>query len=199
LRAQLSDLVTRPLHGHLARRLVPDLKAWLAARLPEYMWPDHYIRLKQLPVSANGKIDKAVLPLPDRFRPELREAFVEARTETERRLAALWSSVLDVATPGVSDHFFNELGGHSLLATQLISRVRPRIPGGAAAARDLRKPHHRGDGTGHRCRATGFRAGSIAAGSWPRIRSQRWISNSSTKRRSMKPWRGCRKETHERH
>jgi SAM-dependent methyltransferase/acyl carrier protein len=120
----LSDLVTQPLRGHLARRFVPDLKAHVAARLPEYMWPDHYVRLKQLPVSANGKVDKASLPPPDRFRPEFREAYIEARSDTEHRLAALWSRVLEVQTPSVHDHFFNDLGGHSLLATQLISRVR---------------------------------------------------------------------------
>jgi amino acid adenylation domain-containing protein len=120
----LSDLVTRPLRGHFARRLVPDLKGHVAARLPEYMWPDHYVALKQLPLSANGKVDKTNLPVPERFRREFRAAHLGARSDTERRLAALWSTLLDVETPSVHDHFFNDLGGHSLLATQLISRVR---------------------------------------------------------------------------
>ena len=120
----LAGLVTTPLRGHFARRLVPVLKAHAAARLPAYMWPDHYVRLKQLPLSPNGKIDKAALPAPERLRPELRAGREAARNDTERRLTELWARLLDTEPPGVHDHFFNDLGGHSLLATQVMARVR---------------------------------------------------------------------------
>ena len=120
----LAELVTTPLRGHFTRQLVPALKAHVAARLPAYMWPDNYVRLKQLPLSPNGKIDKAALPTPERLRPELRAACEAARSDTERRLADIWARLLDVDAPSVHDHFFNDLGGHSLLATQVMSRVR---------------------------------------------------------------------------
>ena len=120
----LAECVTHPLHGHFARNLVPELRAHLAAQLPPYMWPEHVVRLKRLPLTPNGKVDRAALPAPERLRPELQEAHVAARSDTERRLAGLWSRLLGVDPPGVHGHFFNDLGGHSLLATQVMSRVR---------------------------------------------------------------------------
>jgi amino acid adenylation domain-containing protein len=120
----LAELVTTPLRGHFARKLVPSLRAHLAMRLPAYMVPDHYVRMKQLPLSANGKVERAALPTPEQLRPELSQAHVSPRTPTEQRLAALWARLCGIGPPSVTAHFFNDLGGHSLLATQMMSRVR---------------------------------------------------------------------------
>jgi acyl carrier protein len=57
-------------------------------------------------------------------RPELSTGFVGARTETEKRIAAIWCDLLGLDEVGIQDNFFTELGGHSLLATQLASRIR---------------------------------------------------------------------------
>jgi hypothetical protein len=79
--------------------------------------------LPELPLSANGKVDRAALPAPS---DEPRAAFVPARTTIERALASIWGEVLDRRRIGVHDNFF-DLGGHSLKALQLTSLVRNRL------------------------------------------------------------------------
>ncbi|MBE1163047.1 non-ribosomal peptide synthetase, partial [Dyella acidiphila] len=96
-----------------------QLRAALLAELPDYMLPSAFIALPALPLTANGKLDRAALP-----RPDLTGAARRApRTERERMLAALFGEVLRVAQLGIDDNFF-ELGGHSLLAMRLVSRIR---------------------------------------------------------------------------
>ncbi|RKG76773.1 amino acid adenylation domain-containing protein, partial [Corallococcus exercitus] len=95
------------------------LKASLKQRLPEYMVPSALLVLEALPLNANGKVDRKVLPEP----VDMPRAFVAPRTPTEEQLAALFAEVLRVERIGLQDDFF-ALGGHSLLATQLVSRVR---------------------------------------------------------------------------
>ena len=98
-----------------------ELHNYLVSQLPNYMHPSAYVFLEQLPLTDNGKIDRRALPLPDVAVRS--EAFVVARTVTERALAAIWADLLGLEAVSVADDFF-VLGGHSLLATQLISRIR---------------------------------------------------------------------------
>jgi amino acid adenylation domain-containing protein len=100
-----------------------ELRSFLAERLPDYMIPSVTVALKALPLTANGKIDRAALPKPEETRPELMRLFVAPRNETEKELAGIWAGLLKVDAVGVNDNFF-ELGGHSLLATQVVSRMR---------------------------------------------------------------------------
>ena len=102
-------------------RLLQAVRDDARARLPEAMVPAHWMLLDRLPLTANGKVDRAALPEPGEAGG--RSAYVEPRTATERALAAIWEEVLGATRVGVDDNFF-ALGGHSLLATQLISRVR---------------------------------------------------------------------------
>ncbi|MFD2169214.1 amino acid adenylation domain-containing protein [Tumebacillus lipolyticus] len=97
------------------------LHSYLKERLPGYMVPVHYMWLEQLPLSPNGKIDRRALPEPAGGRAE--REYVAPRTETEERLATIWSELLHREEISIYDNFF-QLGGHSLLATQLISRVQ---------------------------------------------------------------------------
>jgi amino acid adenylation domain-containing protein len=99
------------------------LRAFLQAKLPDYMLPSVFVFLDSLPLTPSGKIDRKALPAPDQSRPELESAFVAPRTRTEELLAGIWAEVLKLEGVGIHDNFF-ELGGHSLLATQVISRVR---------------------------------------------------------------------------
>jgi amino acid adenylation domain-containing protein len=99
------------------------LRQQLAELLPEYMIPAVIVQLKQMPLTANGKVDRRALPASDHSRPSLSESYQAARTPAEEMLVGIWSEVLGVERVGVADNFF-ELGGHSLLATQLVSRVR---------------------------------------------------------------------------
>jgi len=81
------------------------------------------VLLEQMPVTANGKIDRQALPaleLAERDRPG---AYVPPRTPIEEVLAGIWANLIGCAQVGIYDNFF-ELGGHSLLATQIATRMR---------------------------------------------------------------------------
>ncbi|CAG8999283.1 MAG: Tyrocidine synthase 3 [Candidatus Celerinatantimonas neptuna] len=94
----------------------------LALKLPDYMVPAAYVQLDEIPLTANGKVDRKGLPEPGE------DAFVHAAYEapqgdTEQQLADIWSELLGIGRIGRKDQFF-ELGGHSLMAVQLIERLR---------------------------------------------------------------------------
>jgi amino acid adenylation domain-containing protein len=99
-----------------------ELRSFLKGKLPNYMIPSIFVALDSLPLSANGKVDRKDLPIPDRSRPELQESFVAPRTPVEERLVEIWKEVLKIETVGVHDNFF-DLGGHSLLSMQIVSRI----------------------------------------------------------------------------
>ncbi len=100
--------------------LIHDLSNFLKEKLPEYMIPSVVI-LKNLPRTANGKVDRDALPAPDEAARK-EEIFVAPSTPVEEVLAGIWVQLLGVSQVSVNDNFFN-LGGHSLLATQVISRL----------------------------------------------------------------------------
>jgi len=112
----------RPHHASSDQQLIPQVRTFLQARLPDYMLPASYVVLDELPLTPNGKVDLSALPAPDTDRPPLGHSYVAPRTALERVLAAQFASVLGLARVGVTDRFF-ELGGHSLLATQLVARI----------------------------------------------------------------------------
>ena len=94
----------------------------LRETLPGYMVPSHLVRLDALPLSPNGKVDRAALPPP--LEPDTASTpAVSPRTPLERTLADIWCDVLGTERAGVHDDFF-EIGGHSLLGARLMRRVR---------------------------------------------------------------------------
>ena len=103
---------------------ISDLRQFLKERLPDYMMPAAFVAMDALPLTPNGKIDlHALLYTREQSRADSANAFVAPRTETEKKLAAMWGELLGREQIGIYDNFF-ELGGHSLLATQVVSRVR---------------------------------------------------------------------------
>ena len=110
-----------PVRARLARWLVPELKRFLRAEVPEYMVPSAFMLLDALPLSAHGKVDRRALPEP--APAEAVDGSAPPRTPTEEALVAIWRDLLDRERVGTGDDFF-EHGGHSLLATQAVSRVR---------------------------------------------------------------------------
>jgi len=98
------------------------LRTHLSARLPDYMAPAAYVRLRSLPLTVNGKLDRKALPVPgaDAFASRHYEPPVG---EVEIALAEMWVELLKLDRIGRRDNFF-ELGGHSLLAVRMIARVK---------------------------------------------------------------------------
>ncbi len=101
---------------------LPELRGALKRLLPDYMLPSAFVLLEELPLLANGKLNRNALPEPDQQRPEQAAPFVAAHTEIERQLARVWSDVLGITSVGVQDNFFDP-GGHSLLVPQVYSRL----------------------------------------------------------------------------
>jgi amino acid adenylation domain-containing protein len=98
-----------------------ELRDHLRKRLPDYMVPAEFVSIASVPVTANGKLDRAALPSPNGSRPHV-EVYVEPRTAVEEELAKILAPLLKLQRVGVNDNFFL-LGGHSLLGTQLIARI----------------------------------------------------------------------------
>jgi amino acid adenylation domain-containing protein len=98
-----------------------SLRAFLAAALPDYMLPAHFVTLDRLPTTPNGKLDRQALPTELQLDP--RPGSVAPRDALERKLAAIFGELLRLPEVSVFDDFF-DLGGHSLLGTELVFRLR---------------------------------------------------------------------------
>ncbi|WP_141565583.1 phosphopantetheine-binding protein, partial [Anaplasma marginale] len=98
---------------------VDRIRDYLKQRLPEYTIPSVLVRLENLPLNANGKVDRNALPTPviENKTP------ISPKTPTQEIIANIFATVLNLESVGIEDNFF-ALGGHSLLATQVISRLR---------------------------------------------------------------------------
>ena len=103
-----------------------ELRVYLAERLPEYMMPGTWVRLEQMPLTSNGKVDRRALPAPDTQRPELSSAYIPPRSAVEQEIAEIWQEVLGIGNVGVADNFF-DLGGHSLHAVRVHGKLRVKF------------------------------------------------------------------------
>jgi enterobactin synthetase component F len=96
------------------------LRRGLAEQLPEYMVPAAVVVMQEWPVTANGKLDRAALPIPgatpDDGRPPV--------TPTEQALAVLFQQVLGLSNPVSADADFFRLGGDSLTAVHLLLAIQ---------------------------------------------------------------------------
>ena len=102
------------------------LREFVESRLPEYARPSYYVPLDAIPLTGNGKLDRAALPMPVRSQSEPHREHVPPRTPVERQIAAVWQQVLGGEEPMVHDNFF-AIGGDSLLASQVMTRLRQAL------------------------------------------------------------------------
>ncbi len=112
--------------SHGDRPTPEKLQAWVAASLPEYMVPGAVLLIDAMPLTANGKVDKARLPLPGADLESGGTTHVEPRTPTETTIAKIWRDVLKKEQVGVTESFL-DLGGHSLLAIRVLGRISKEL------------------------------------------------------------------------
>lgn len=103
-----------------------SIKEFLRMKLPPYMVPSEYVPIETLPMTTNGKVDRAVLKA---LRPVLANESKEIqqpRDEMEAGLKHIWEKLLKISPLSVTDNFF-ELGGHSFLAAKLFSEIEKKL------------------------------------------------------------------------
>ncbi len=104
---------------------VSELRRHLRRSLPEFMVPSMLLLVDAIPLTPNGKIDRAALPDPFGNAMGTTREFVEPTTPAERMIAEIWRGLLGVERVGATDRFF-DLGGHSLLAMQAAAEISAR-------------------------------------------------------------------------
>jgi len=102
---------------------VDQLSGYLKEKLPTPMVPSRFILMDGLPMTSNGKVDRAALSARFQVPAEEQTEMIQARTPAEELVARIWSEVLEVGCVGINRNFF-DLGGHSLLASKIILRLR---------------------------------------------------------------------------
>ncbi|SEO94846.1 surfactin family lipopeptide synthetase A [Flavobacterium sp. CF108] len=98
-----------------------QLKNYLAKSLPAYMIPSYFVKLNELPITSNGKLNRSALPDPEILSAE---TYVKPSNETEEKLVEIWSEILSIEKEkiGVETNFF-DIGGHSLKVITLVNTI----------------------------------------------------------------------------
>ncbi len=97
-----------------------EIRAHAASVLPEYMVPNAFAVIPEIPLTVSGKLDKRALPVPTRVAVR---RYREPATATERRMCSIFARLFGWERVGAEDSFFG-LGGHSLLAARLVAQIR---------------------------------------------------------------------------
>jgi len=103
------------------------LRTYLQSRLPEYMIPSTFIKLEQLPLTLNGKIDRNALPNA-KVTSRSPQDISEPESETQKVLMKIWKEVLNLERVGLHSNFF-DIGGNSILLMRLHAKIDKRYPG----------------------------------------------------------------------
>jgi acyl carrier protein len=106
--------------------LIEELKGFLREKIPEYMVPATFVFLDELPLTANGKVNRKALPEPDLLVIKESRAYVEPETEFEKTVAVAWQEVLGVEKVGIHDNIF-DLGGSSFHIVQIHNKLSERL------------------------------------------------------------------------
>ena len=94
---------------------IQDIILFLQERLPLYMIPQYLMQLETIPLTINGKVDKAQLPMP---KTETKNRYIAPENDVQKQLCEIWCKIFNLKKVGILDNFF-ELGGDSLLAIRL--------------------------------------------------------------------------------
>lgn len=105
---------------------VSELRKYLKKKLPDYMIPSLFVTMETFPLTANGKIDRKKLPVPEGMKGETGRKQVPPETPMEKLIAEIWQQVLGMNGFSVHDNFF-ELGGHSLLSMKVLYHIEKKL------------------------------------------------------------------------
>jgi len=110
--------------GRGKRELPPaELRELLRADLPDYMLPTLFIRLDKVPLTVNGKVDRRALPTPAAIEASRQLSTANAaRSESEKRIADVWCTLLGITRVNIADNFL-DIGGHSLLVMRAVAML----------------------------------------------------------------------------
>lgn len=97
-----------------------ELRMYLSLRLPAEMMPSAFVALDDFPLTITGKVNRKVLPVPEKLQVKPRLVPQAPRTDIEKTLASIFQQVLGVERVGRDDNFF-ELGGDSILSLQIVA------------------------------------------------------------------------------
>jgi acyl-coenzyme A synthetase/AMP-(fatty) acid ligase/acyl carrier protein len=100
-----------------------ELRDHLRGQLPDYMVPATFHSLEEIPLTANGKVDRKALFQLGAQTMEAETEYVAPRNEAERQLVRIWQEALRLEKVGIDDSFF-DLGGHSLLMISIQGRLK---------------------------------------------------------------------------
>jgi amino acid adenylation domain-containing protein len=110
-----------PARERHAAELPAVVRDWVGERLPGYMVPAVVVPMTRLPLTVNGKLDRAALPVPG-GQPV---TVTGTASDTEHSVAAIWADVFESDISN-RDHFL-DLGGHSLVAARIVARIRTEL------------------------------------------------------------------------
>ncbi len=102
-----------------ANGFIDALRSTLAKKIPQYMIPNEFVLLEEMPLSPNGKIDRSALPAPSRVSENGPNGEL---TATEQTVAEFYAKFLGTTNVSARSNFF-DLGGHSLLVTQMLAQI----------------------------------------------------------------------------
>ncbi|MEL6185753.1 MAG: phosphopantetheine-binding protein, partial [Myxococcota bacterium] len=101
---------------------VREIRPWLEERVPPAAIPTYFERLEELPLTANGKLDRAALPQPSTSRRSKESTYSAPTGPREETLARLWALALRLPRVGRDDNYF-DLGGESMAALQIVAKA----------------------------------------------------------------------------
>jgi len=120
----------------------PKITVYLSTYLPNYMIPEYYIMLENLPLSTNGKLDRKALPAPELAKNN----YIVPNTKQEEIICEAFESILGLQNIGINDDFFS-LGGNSISAIRLVSVLQKNYDIKIADIFNLRTPKKLAEGS----------------------------------------------------
>ncbi|MEL4106557.1 amino acid adenylation domain-containing protein [Oscillospiraceae bacterium WX1] len=96
-----------------------ELQTFLNLYIPEYMIPSYFVKLEEMPLNINGKINKNMLP---KFELVFADEFIKPRNDIENLVHDIWASILGIENISINSNFF-ELGGDSLSAIKVLASL----------------------------------------------------------------------------